>query len=280
MVLIVCAAQPSQGIVQGAASTHKIALHFVISATLADQICNPLGSVDDRGGGLYCCLECSTNPTKYIGDSRLDTEGEPSGKRVWLVRHAESQNNDSKNTASRTLLRGRCPSLKQWKIMAPMITFPMDTPLSTKGLEQVTTQAQQIATDEFVTREGVELIVHSHLQRAKDTCMGLFGAYGVPIQEHPRLYEKSLGEHFAHCTGCGADITQRVDDFTSYLQQRAETRIVVVGHSGFFRTLTGQTDRPENVSVWQAILTPEGQYRDIKLVYAGNPPVPNGGDPM
>ena len=57
-------------------------------------------------------------------------EGE---KLVWLVRHGESTNNVSKRVASQSvkgLLRGRLPSRAALATMAPMLSFPMDTPLS------------------------------------------------------------------------------------------------------------------------------------------------------
>ena len=196
-------------------------------------------------------------------------------KTIWLVRHAESTNNVSKSTAKNTILKGKWPSWQQWKTMAPMITFPMNTPLSSEGVEQVKRQAEKIRRDDFIAKEGIELVVHSHLRRAKETCLGIFGASGVPIEEHPNLYEKSLGEHFSQSTGLGSDITPRVNGFTRWLEERQETKIVLVSHHGFFRNLARPDAPVENVAVWRATLTKEGEYRDVQIVYEGNPPAPN-----
>jgi hypothetical protein len=150
------------------------------------------------------------------------------GKTIFLVRHAESTNNVSKRTAGKTLGEWKWPTWQQWKTMAPMVTFPMNTELSEEGQKQVERQADTILKDGFVARENPELIVHSPLHRAKATCVGLFSGYVVPIEEHPDLYEKSLGEHFAQRTGVGTEMTPRVDEFTSWLQLRKEKVIVVV----------------------------------------------------
>lgn len=191
------------------------------------------------------------------------------GKTIFLIRHAESTNNVSKRIAAETLGSLKWPSLQDWKTMAPMITFPMNTELSEEGQKQVERQADILLKDGFVARERPELIVHSPLLRAKATCMNIFSRYDVPIQEHPELYETSLGEHFAQHTGIGSKITPRLDNFTSWLQQREESVIVVVGHSGFFRKLVRPEKHLDNISVWRATLRPGGKYHDVKIEYEG-----------
>ena len=63
--------------------------------------------------------------------------GETSGKTVYLIRHAESVNNVSKKAYKESLGKLRLPSWTQIETMAPMTMFPMNTPLSEKGVRQV-----------------------------------------------------------------------------------------------------------------------------------------------
>ena len=59
------------------------------------------------------------------------------GKTIYLIRHAESENNVSKRAFRESLGRRRPPSWAQVRAMAPMLTFPMNTPLSQTGVRQV-----------------------------------------------------------------------------------------------------------------------------------------------
>ena len=64
--------------------------------------------------------------------------GETSGKTVYLIRHAESENNVSKRAYKESLGKLRPPSWTQIGAMAQMVTLPMNTPLSERGVRQVT----------------------------------------------------------------------------------------------------------------------------------------------
>ena len=60
-------------------------------------------------------------------------------KTIYLVRHAESKNNVSKRAFAESLAKRRLPTWTQITTMAPMLTFPMDTPLSARGARQAWT---------------------------------------------------------------------------------------------------------------------------------------------
>ena len=62
----------------------------------------------------------------------------------------------------------------------------------------------------------------------------------VPLREHGELFEKYIGEHLG-IRRLGA----RTARFTDWLLHQPESRVVVVGHSAFFRNLTDQ--HPDNV---------------------------------
>jgi len=151
--------------------------------------------------------------------------------------------------------------------MAPMLTFPMDTPLSERGQQQV--QAQRAALDAagFAHASDIQLVVHSPLQRARDTCLGLFTSHveaeqqpELPVVEHPELYERDIPEHIIP-----SRIRPRIDRFVEWLLERGEERIAVVGHSSFFKEMTGETFG--NCSVWRFALTAEGTWEDAEPLF-------------
>lgn len=72
---------------------------------------------------------------------------------------------------------------------------------------QVELQRNVIQAARFVSESDVELIVHSPLQRARDTCIGLFGTgtlsgaglSTLPMLLHPELYEQSIYVRTPQC---------------------------------------------------------------------------------
>merc|ERR1719414_1126241 len=110
----------------------------------------------------------------------------------------------------------------------------MNTPLSARGQEQAFRQRERLEAQDFLAQKQVQLIVHSHLDRARMTCYTLFdGQTQVPLEEHDELYERSISEHMVRRW-----LAPRLARFTAYLQNRSESRIAVVGHSSFFEALS------------------------------------------
>mmetsp|Transcript_58817 Transcript_58817/g.102942 ORF Transcript_58817/g.102942 Transcript_58817/m.102942 type:complete len:219 (-) Transcript_58817:141-797(-) len=188
-------------------------------------------------------------------------------KHIWLVRHAESTNNVSKRAAAQTLGKGKLPSTGQWSEILSMLKVNMDTPLSEAGQKQVSAQRALLDNQVFVASNNIELVVHSHLQRACETCMGLFagspGIDGIPrpkIEEHPELYEKSIGEHLWL-----SKLGPRVDSFVQWLLDRPEQRICVVGHSAFFRAMVN--DRFGNCEIKHALLAADGTWGELACAF-------------
>mmetsp|Transcript_57840 Transcript_57840/g.163240 ORF Transcript_57840/g.163240 Transcript_57840/m.163240 type:complete len:227 (+) Transcript_57840:41-721(+) len=202
-----------------------------------------------------------------------EADVEAGEKVVWFVRHAESENNVSKRLAMRALRARTWPSWEEWKKISPMLLFPMDTPLSADGRGQASRQAAALQAARFVESQRIQLVVHSHLQRARETCLTLFASSGVPIEEHAHLYEKSLSEHCGQHVGCASTMKPRVDGFVAWLRGRRETEILLVGHSGFFRCMFRPERGVDNAAVWRAVMTtaPDGTpaFRGVMEVYPG-----------
>lgn len=188
-------------------------------------------------------------------------EGEQ-GKTVWLVRHAESENNVSKRTFRSTFGSGRLPTTRaEWVSVGQLPLVRMDTPLSAHGRRQAEAQRAVLDAADFVARERPELVLHSPLVRARDTCLTLFGGGGGPaVEQFDELYERSISEHLWRSW-----LQPRVARFTAHLLSRPERRIVAVGHSSFFEEMCGAI--MGNTSVWRATLSAAGEWRDVTLLH-------------
>jgi len=191
-----------------------------------------------------------------------------SNKQILLVRHAESCNNVAKREllgAMFGLFSARIPTIEHFRHMSYLMTMPLDAELSQVGQQQIIARRQQIAAAALLEKYGVELIVHSPMKRAKETCMGLFEGLHltIPIEENENIFEKCPTEYL----GC-TSIYKRIKSFTDWLLQRPEHSIVVVGHSAFFKLML-RSDKMQNVEVRRATLSSAGQWTDLGVVIAG-----------
>eukprot|EP00746_Dinoflagellata_sp_MGD_P010878 gnl/MRDRNA2_/MRDRNA2_122626_c0_seq1.p1 gnl/MRDRNA2_/MRDRNA2_122626_c0~~gnl/MRDRNA2_/MRDRNA2_122626_c0_seq1.p1 ORF type:complete len:257 (+),score=37.57 gnl/MRDRNA2_/MRDRNA2_122626_c0_seq1:46-816(+) len=195
-------------------------------------------------------------------------------KLIVFVRHAESTNNVSKRNFKHTLGRGRLPNWQQWCSILHMLTIPMNTPLSQQGVDQVEAQREVLVHDNFVGEVGLQIVLHSTLQRAVETAQRLFRSeeHAVKLEAENLLIEKTIGEHM----GCW-DVRQRAGRIVAMLREkRDENCIALVSHSGLARALLGMPRRPNNVSVWVAILKAaddntraDGEFRAVTEIYPG-----------
>jgi broad specificity phosphatase PhoE len=180
-------------------------------------------------------------------------------KRLFLIRHAESANNVDKREAKRTL-KGEL----SWSIMGHVLNLAkidMDSPLTERGKDMARIQRGKLDPNAFVAAEGVELCLHSSLQRAKETAYIMFGETPLIMREHPRLHEKSLTEYLY------TDLETRVEAFKHELLQLEAKTIVLVGHHGFFRRFTGT--RLQNCEVVECVLQENGSVTDVKTRFKG-----------
>ena len=128
--------------------------------------------------------------------------------------------------------------------------------------KQVKAQPEVVDSSDFV--ESIQLPILSPLVRAKETCLGLFTPYNddkkaAIIVEHPELYERSVKEHI-----CPSTIVPRIKRFVKWLLDREEVIIAVVGHSSFFREMSGI--EADNCSIWKLALNEEGDLSNAELL--------------
>jgi broad specificity phosphatase PhoE len=197
--------------------------------------------------------------------SRLETrhgdpfrKTEPMPEHIYLIRHGQSTFN----------------AIFELSGVDPL---HFDARLSEIGIEQVA------AARQAVSEIPVDLVVVSPLTRAVQTAMGLFGEATAPIvvtDLHRELLENScdvgrspsaLSTEFPILTfdhlndpwwhvgqkdnrGVAVEpdhlFAQRVTDFSRWLRARPEDVVVVVGHGGFFRRLTGRNLRNCEIMEW------------------------------
>ena len=77
--------------------------------------------------------------------------------------------------------------------------------------------------------------------------------------EYPELYERSVKEHIRPSV-----IKTRIERFVKWLLDREEETIAVVGHSSFFRAMSGI--EADNCSVWRLTLNEEGKWSNALLL--------------
>uniref|UniRef100_A0A7S4BA34 Phosphoglycerate mutase (2,3-diphosphoglycerate-dependent) n=1 Tax=Chrysotila carterae TaxID=13221 RepID=A0A7S4BA34_CHRCT len=155
-------------------------------------------------------------------------------RRVFLVRHAESEQNVA---AHRLAARGEISALLS------LLSIGFDSPLSGGGRLQLA-QARASSSSQFLQRHDIKLVAHSPYQRARQTASGLFGSAGVPLIELPFIYEKTLVEHVRP-----GQMDERIRSLCGWIDARPEREnIVVVGHGQFFKRLLGRDAVQANVS--------------------------------
>lgn len=101
-------------------------------------------------------------------------------KRVYLIRHAESLENERSASLQRSasdLLRLRLPSRTDVLRASELLDIQsqVDSDVSDVGWDQIRNVSQQMRADGFLTRRDVRLVAHSPLKRARQTSEGMLG---------------------------------------------------------------------------------------------------------
>jgi broad specificity phosphatase PhoE len=178
-----------------------------------------------------------------------------------LIRHAESEENRrlaSLQSVVRSVWTLSWPSSADVAAAFELANVPgqVDSAVSARGREQIADVRSQLEAGNFVERRGIDLILHSPLQRARDTCLGLFppappSESPCRVEETDLLLEKTPVEWILSSSFHG-----RLQDFVSFVQSRPESRIVAVGHSQFFRAMLQLGFKFDNCDVWHVELSP------------------------
>jgi len=220
-----------------------------------------------------------------------------SHKTLYLIRHAETLENTKisalKNAAT-MLTKCRRPRkedvTKSLGLIKDAAVNHADSPLSEFGKKQVENMGSILREGDFLREESIELVVHSPLSRARESCAGILnccavatsteGDDGVLIEkcQPPPNYVKSgvielecLKEATPHeqlLPGGKKKFMERLDEFELWLGGRKEERIAVVGHSQYFRTMLGMKKKFNNCDVWRVTYSPSKNAKDDDLAHS------------
>ena len=122
--------------------------------------------------------ESSPSPPAAVPDAA--TTPTTTAKRVYLIRHAESlENQRISSMLSCFGDLGRFSLPKKEDVGASFgllnIHANADAPVSPLGLQQCEVMKDKLAQADFLRTERIQLVAHSPLERARQTCQELFG---------------------------------------------------------------------------------------------------------
>ncbi|GMH73487.1 hypothetical protein TrLO_g10598 [Triparma laevis f. longispina] len=171
------------------------------------------------------------------------------------------------------------------------VPYLVDCPLSPTGVLQTQNLKKWSTSTSFLptlTSSSPTLIVHSPLQRARQTCLAATGYVtpssrmnledptmngvnpgldNVRVEESELMIEKTPTEWLP---GMGGRLDQRLIDFKTWLNTVPEKQVVVVGHSQWFKKILGMTFKFDNCDVWVVKVGEEGEWGQATRMYKGN----------
>ena len=161
------------------------------------------------------------------------------------------------------------------------ITANHDAPLSDLGKNQCQAMKTMLQENDFVSSNKIELVIHSPLQRAKETSETLLGvssdqeidistaetttkdesvesSKSLPASVQ-RVLNLSILEEKTHSEWVWSQSSyeQRVNSFQKWLGAQPESVICIVGHSQYFKTMLGLPFKFDNVDVYSVSFDPQ-----------------------
>ena len=190
-------------------------------------------------------------------------------KKIYLIRHAESEENRRIAALSRTFDRLKKFSLPMTSELSTStellnVSAQVDSDVSDVGEKQIAHMGEKLSKENFVESSGVELVIHSPLLRARQTSLGMLGSMTASstddsieekravsvsrVAETALLLEKKPAEWTPIYFG---QFKQRISDFEAWLGNQPEETIAIVGHSQYFKAMLGLPDKFGNCEVWK-----------------------------
>jgi len=186
-----------------------------------------------------------TSATTEPGTTACDDSSQK--KTIYLIRHAESLENSRmasfKNVAY-SLTRFCLPSSKDVSHAFPLWNMPahVDSHVSDFGRQQIEHMAAVLEQSDFVRHHKIQLVAHSPLLRARDTCEGMLKCLAPDMKtdlvEHvvelDLLKERTPLEWMP---GNYGSLVKRLRALEDWIVAQPQTIIALVGHSQFFKAL-------------------------------------------
>ena len=196
----------------------------------------------------------------------------PDTKTVYLIRHAESLENERIACLTRSLSslsRFALPRRSDIRRSVELLNVPaqVNSDVSPQGRAQIEQMAEKLAGEDFLNSNGITLVAHSPLLRARQTAEGMLGCCAAPppataaaaplpppverAEELQCLTEKTPAEWVP---GNHGPLDRRIGQFESWLCSQEDARIAIVGHSQFFKAMLGLGYKFGNCDVWEVTM--------------------------
>lgn len=193
----------------------------------------------------------------------MSTTQSSGAKTVYLIRHAESEENrriGSLKTSLRDIGSFKLPSKKDVYAVGELLNVPaqIDSNVSEKGKDQIDFMRKQLDEEDFLVEKQIKLVVHSPLIRARETSEGMLGC-ASPNQKPDsvdRVVELDLLKEMTPQEWMPIyrnNFKRRVSEFEKWLSEQPEDNIALVGHSEYFKAMLGLDFKFGNCDVWQII---------------------------
>jgi len=202
-------------------------------------------------------------------------------KTIYLIRHAESEENVKMHGLQEvgvSLYERRLPSSGDVNNSLQFIysgaTGDTDSDLSPQGKEQVKELFQVLDEESQKSFHSlindVDMIGHSPLIRARETCYGAFGL--DKNDEHENVVElKCLEEATPWETvvqGRKNTVHKRIEELNEWIENQTEaSTIALVGHSEYFMIMLGisRAEKFWNCDVWRVQYQSGGRWSGLEL---------------
>jgi len=221
------------------------------------------------------------SPKSETKKSPLHTENEmvitetmvPVTKTIYLIRHAESDENRRLGSLQR-ILKGctafATPSKSDISASLELLNVPaqIDSDVSKIGRRQINQLGARLEKDNFLKEKGIQLVVHSPLKRARQTSEGMLksvaprsdvgaeedsSAVGTKASSIERVVELPVLKERTPMEWLPINhdsFTKRIAEFEKWIGEQPEDVIAVVGHSQYFKSMLGLQFKFGNCDVW------------------------------
>jgi len=210
----------------------------------------------------------------------------PATKTVYLIRHAESEENRRLATLGKSLnglRKGKLPSRGDVATSMELLNVggQIDSTVSEVGEKQIKQIGNILREHNFLQVKGIELIAHSPLERVRQTSLGLLGCvaprYDESNESFPsppagvrRIVELDFLKERTPMEWLPVNhdaFTRRIAHFEQWLGEQPENVIVVVGHSQYFKSMLGLDYKFGNCDVWELQFDPLVQlsHESVKM---------------
>lgn len=191
----------------------------------------------------------------------MTSETPSTTKTVYLIRHAESEENRriaSLGRIFKNLGKFSLPSSSDIYASTQLLNIPaqVDSSVSEVGVRQIADMGEKLKKGNFLDASDVKLVAHSPLLRAQETSEGMLGCRANAtkadsvdrVVELELLIEKTPQEwtpiYFS-------TFKQRIASFEDWLGEQPEQSIAIVGHSQYFKAMLGLDFKFGNCDVWK-----------------------------